>query len=50
MLWRYRFVTEQWRYQLLGGVVDEGEDAAGTAAGGGELVASCGAAGASGEL
>jgi ADP-ribose pyrophosphatase len=32
MLWRYRFVTEQWGYELLGGLVDEGEDAAGTAA------------------
>ena len=27
MLWRYRFVTEQWGYELLGGLVDEGEDA-----------------------
>ena len=32
MLWRYRFVTEQWGYELLGGLVDEGEDAATTAA------------------
>jgi ADP-ribose pyrophosphatase len=32
MLWRYRFVTEQWGYELLGGLVDEGEDAAATAA------------------
>lgn len=32
MLWRYRFVTEQWGYELLGGLVDAGEDAAGTAA------------------
>ncbi len=28
MLWRYRFVTQQWGYELLGGLVDEGEDAA----------------------
>jgi ADP-ribose pyrophosphatase len=32
MLWRYRFVTDQWGYELLGGMVDAGEDAAGTAA------------------
>lgn len=32
MLWRYRFVTEQWGYELLGGLVDAGEDAAATAA------------------
>jgi 8-oxo-dGTP pyrophosphatase MutT (NUDIX family) len=32
MLWRYRFITEQWGYELLGGLVDEGEDAAATAA------------------
>ena len=32
MLWRYRFVTEQWGYELLGGLVDADEDAAGTAA------------------
>ncbi len=32
MSWRYRFVTEQWGYELLGGMVDAGEDAAGTAA------------------
>jgi ADP-ribose pyrophosphatase len=31
MLWRYRFVTEQWGYELLGGLVDEGEDAAAAA-------------------
>ncbi len=31
MLWRYRFVTEQWGYELLGGLVDAGEDAAATA-------------------
>jgi hypothetical protein len=22
MLWRYRFITEQWGYELLGGLVD----------------------------
>ncbi|OQO89642.1 NUDIX hydrolase [Saccharomonospora piscinae] len=32
MLWRYRFATEQWGYELLGGLVDEGEDSAATAA------------------
>jgi ADP-ribose pyrophosphatase len=32
MLWRYRFPTEQWGYELLGGLVDEGEESAGTAA------------------
>ena len=32
MLWRYRFVTEQWGYELLGGLVDAGEEAAVTAA------------------
>lgn len=32
MLWRYRFVTEQWGYELLGGLVDGEEDAAATAA------------------
>jgi ADP-ribose pyrophosphatase len=32
MLWRYRFPTQQWGYELLGGLVDEGEDAAATAA------------------
>lgn len=32
MLWRYRFVTEQWGYELLGGLVDVGEDPAATAA------------------
>ncbi|MGH3916381.1 MAG: NUDIX hydrolase [Pseudonocardiaceae bacterium] len=31
MLWRYRFVTEQWGYELLGGMVEAGDDAAGTA-------------------
>jgi len=32
MSWRYRFATEQWGYELLGGLVDTGEDAAETAA------------------
>ncbi|GAA3019654.1 NUDIX domain-containing protein [Actinokineospora globicatena] len=32
MLWRYRFPTRQWGYELLGGLVDDGEDAAATAA------------------
>jgi ADP-ribose pyrophosphatase len=32
MLWRYRFITEQWGYELLGGLVEAGEDAVGTAA------------------
>jgi 8-oxo-dGTP pyrophosphatase MutT (NUDIX family) len=32
MLWRYRFPTQQWGYELLGGMVDDGEDAAVTAA------------------
>ncbi len=32
MLWRYRFATDQWGYELLGGLVDEGEDSAATAA------------------
>jgi len=32
MLWRYRFVSDQWGYELLGGIVDSGEDAAATAA------------------
>lgn len=32
MLWRYRFPTQQWGYELLGGLVDEGEEAAATAA------------------
>ena len=32
MLWRYRFPTDQWGYELLGGLVDNGEEAAGTAA------------------
>ncbi|MEV4317778.1 NUDIX hydrolase [Actinocrispum sp. NPDC049592] len=32
MLWRYRFATEQWGYELLGGLVEEGEAPAVTAA------------------
>jgi ADP-ribose pyrophosphatase len=32
MLWRYRFVTDQWGYELLGGLVEDGEEAAATAA------------------
>ena len=32
MLWRYRFATDQWGYELLGGLVEEGEDPAATAA------------------
>jgi ADP-ribose pyrophosphatase len=32
MLWRYRFATDQWGYELLGGLVDEGEEAADTGA------------------
>ncbi|MCO1577693.1 NUDIX domain-containing protein [Crossiella sp. SN42] len=32
MLWRYRFATDQWGYELLGGLVDDGEEAAVTAA------------------
>jgi ADP-ribose pyrophosphatase len=32
MLWRYRFATEQWGYELLGGLVEEGERSAATAA------------------
>lgn len=27
MLWRYRFVPDQWGWELPGGIVDEGEDA-----------------------
>jgi 8-oxo-dGTP pyrophosphatase MutT (NUDIX family) len=26
MLWRYRFVPDQWGWELPGGIVDEGED------------------------
>lgn len=32
MLWRYRFVPEQWGWELPGGIVDADEDAATTAA------------------
>lgn len=32
MLWRYRFPTRQWGYELVGGLVEEGEDPAVTAA------------------
>lgn len=32
MLWRYRFATEQWGYELLGGIIDGEEDSAATAA------------------
>lgn len=32
MLRRYRFITEQWGYELLGGLVDDDEESAGTAA------------------
>jgi 8-oxo-dGTP pyrophosphatase MutT (NUDIX family) len=32
MLWRYRFATDQWGYELLGGLVEEGEEPAATAA------------------
>ncbi|MFE3494211.1 NUDIX domain-containing protein [Streptomyces sp. NPDC059169] len=32
MLWRYRFVPQQWGWELPGGIVDAGEDAAMTAA------------------
>jgi 8-oxo-dGTP pyrophosphatase MutT (NUDIX family) len=32
MLWRYRFVVDQWGYELLGGIGEPGEDAATTAA------------------
>lgn len=31
MLWRYRFVPQQWGWELPGGIVDAGEDAAATA-------------------
>jgi ADP-ribose pyrophosphatase len=31
MLWRYRVVTDQWGYELLGGLVEDGEDPAATA-------------------
>lgn len=32
MLHRYRFVVDHWGYELLGGLVEEGEDPATTAA------------------
>lgn len=32
MLWRYRFAVDQWGYELLGGLVEPGEDPAETAA------------------
>ncbi|MER5882594.1 NUDIX domain-containing protein [Streptomyces sp. NPDC001941] len=32
MLWRYRFVPQQWGWELPGGIVDAGEDVAATAA------------------
>ncbi|MFF4599449.1 NUDIX hydrolase [Amycolatopsis sp. NPDC001319] len=32
MLWRYRFATDQWGYELLGGLVEEGEEPEVTAA------------------
>ncbi|MBB4968008.1 NUDIX hydrolase [Saccharothrix violaceirubra] len=31
-LWRYRFAVDQWGYELIGGLVEEGEDPAETAA------------------
>jgi 8-oxo-dGTP pyrophosphatase MutT (NUDIX family) len=31
MMWRYRFVPKQWGWELPGGIVDEGEEAATTA-------------------
>ncbi|MFE7518380.1 GntR family transcriptional regulator [Streptomyces halstedii] len=31
MLWRYRFVPQQWGWELPGGILDPGEDAAATA-------------------
>ncbi|MCP2262242.1 ADP-ribose pyrophosphatase YjhB, NUDIX family [Streptoalloteichus tenebrarius] len=31
-LWRYRFAVDQWGYELVGGLVEEGEEAARTAA------------------
>ncbi|RSM85579.1 NUDIX hydrolase [Kibdelosporangium aridum] len=31
MLWRYRFPTDQWGYELLGGLVEHGEEPAVTA-------------------
>lgn len=32
MLWRYRFPTDQWGYELLGGLVEDGEEPAACAA------------------
>lgn len=32
MLWRHRFAVDQWGYELLGGIVDAGEEPAVTAA------------------
>ncbi|WP_158893718.1 NUDIX hydrolase [Amycolatopsis anabasis] len=32
MLWRYRFATDQWGYELLGGLVEDGEEPEKTAA------------------
>lgn len=32
MLWRHRFVSNQWGWELPGGIIDEGEDGAKTAA------------------
>ncbi len=31
-LWRYRFATDTWGYEIVGGLVEEGEDPAATAA------------------
>ena len=31
-LWRYRFATDQWGYELIGGLVEAGEDPSATAA------------------
>jgi 8-oxo-dGTP pyrophosphatase MutT (NUDIX family) len=31
-LWRYRFATDDWGYELIGGLVEDGEDPAVTAA------------------
>jgi len=32
MLWRHRFITQEWGWELPGGIVDPGEDSAATAA------------------
>lgn len=32
MLWRHRFITQEWGWELPGGIVDPGEEAAATAA------------------